>query len=445
MGKASESDLVLLLHRYDIKSRLLRNSFINSDINITTLVIEDEGFLPENVLSVYGYFLGWNDRKDLKKSPKYFNEIDIPELWKVVADRYKAEIYDYSRLKGTLTYNERDNTRLVNRAEWYDDNGNVRLIDCYNEYGELFSKICCDKNGKKVNRTYFRDNIEIIVENYITGHILLNYNGRRYVLKNKVALVKMCIEEMKLSTKKFVINSLHYPYNVIKDMDNGVQNILFWQESIKDEIPRKLKQVLQDSGNIKTYIQDKQAWDRLMQVEGKTEEIEKRGFVYNFLPLRKFKKKIYICTNSDRLVQVENLIKGLEEYTFIISARTSMSEKLTSLTVYPNVELYPKIDFDKEEELINDCSVYFDINSDSGISGIIERVFIHNMLIYGWKDTLHDERLISDRNVFESNQCGDLIAAVKRIKDDRTFLTMIEAQKDCAEIETADSFLCGIV
>ena len=51
-------DTVLLLDNYGEESDMLRQSFRNAGFTGPVIVIEDNGFLPEDVISVYQYFCG---------------------------------------------------------------------------------------------------------------------------------------------------------------------------------------------------------------------------------------------------------------------------------------------------------------------------------------------------------------------------------------------------
>ena len=57
------TDTILLLDHYGEDSEMLHQSFRSSGFMGPVIVIEDDGFFPEDVISVYQYFCG-----DLRKS-----------------------------------------------------------------------------------------------------------------------------------------------------------------------------------------------------------------------------------------------------------------------------------------------------------------------------------------------------------------------------------------
>ena len=57
-------DIVLLFDNYFQDSQNLHASFRQAGYECPAVVIEDDGFLPEDVISIYGFFLG-----DFREAP----------------------------------------------------------------------------------------------------------------------------------------------------------------------------------------------------------------------------------------------------------------------------------------------------------------------------------------------------------------------------------------
>ena len=68
------SKIVLLFDYFSMESRNLYESFTNVGIPFTAAVVEDDGFLPEGVNSVYGYFCT-QGAVAREEHPRYFNQI----------------------------------------------------------------------------------------------------------------------------------------------------------------------------------------------------------------------------------------------------------------------------------------------------------------------------------------------------------------------------------
>lgn len=59
MGQAVErNDMILLLDYYNTYSEELFHSFQRAGYDCPVVVIEDDGFLPDGVQSVFGFFMG---------------------------------------------------------------------------------------------------------------------------------------------------------------------------------------------------------------------------------------------------------------------------------------------------------------------------------------------------------------------------------------------------
>ena len=73
--------------------------------------------------------------------------------------------------------------------DWYDERGVVRSSDHYNRYGAIYGRTVFNAKGQKVNKTYFSaDGREIIVENFVTGDIILNEGNEMLTIKEVAEL-----------------------------------------------------------------------------------------------------------------------------------------------------------------------------------------------------------------------------------------------------------------
>ena len=104
MDERIKSDqIVLLLDNYSSDSQKLHQSFQLAGYGYPAAVIEDDGFLPENVMSVYGFFLGdFKTVKSLPGVPRYFNQITVPEYWEISGNNRSGSVHDKSRERGRI-------------------------------------------------------------------------------------------------------------------------------------------------------------------------------------------------------------------------------------------------------------------------------------------------------------------------------------------------------
>ena len=211
-------------------------------------------------------------------------------------------------------------------------------------------------------------------------------------------------------------NSLSTPLFVSERMPEGRQeDVLFWQENARDDIPGNMQMIL--SGRSKRtrsiYVQKKESYDRLIQLGTSKEVVKPLGFIYAFSRKNTYQNEALICTNSDRIEKCEELIKALPNMRFHIAAITEMSSKLMSLSQYENVMLYPGASAKTLSGLFDRCDYYLDINHGSEIASAVKQAFLHDQLILGFKETLHNKAYVADEHVFEGHAA--MIAFLNKI------------------------------
>ena len=151
------SAITLLFDFFSMESRNLYESFKNAGVSFTAAVIEDDGFLPDDVVSVYGYFCADGSLREEK--PRYFNQIDIPDYWRIEGSNSNARVMDKTKERARIFYTEPKNRRLVKTVDWLDDKGAVRISEHYNKQGQIFCRTLFNKRGEKVLRRLDRKSV----------------------------------------------------------------------------------------------------------------------------------------------------------------------------------------------------------------------------------------------------------------------------------------------
>ncbi len=434
------TDTVLLLDNYGEDSDMLRRSFRSAGFTGPVIVIEDNGFLPEDVISAYQYFSG-----DFGKSGKarYFNQINIPDYWETNASNSGGKVYDLHRERGRIFYVEPKHKRQVQVVDWMDEKGTVRSSDHYNRYGALYARTFFNKEGKRFCKAYFDgEGRETLLENFVTHDIILNRGGKVYVFKNKADLVLKLLDELGAMGSRIFFNSLSTPLFVSERMPEGrKEDVLFWQEGARNDIPGNMQMIL--SGRSKRantiYVQKKASYEKLVQLGASKEVVSPLGFVYEYSRKNAFQNKALICTNSDRIEKCEELIKALPKMHFYIAAITEMSSKLMSLSQYDNVTLYPAARTEMIDQLFDTCDYYLDINHEAEIISAVKQAFLHDQLILGFKQTLHNKSFIAARHVFDSYE--GLAAFLNQVMDQKERIReQIDLQKKEAMSEEAAAY-----
>ena len=440
------NDIVLLFDSYTTDSKDLHESFKRAGYDCPAVVIEEDGFLPDGVLSVYGYFLGAYEKgENIPGKPRYFNQIKVPEYWEISGTNSSGKVNDLSKERGRIFYAEPKHKRLVRVVDWLDERGIVRSSDHYNRFGALYARTIFNAKGQKVNKTYFSAaGQEIIMENYVTGDLILNDGKDVLFFRTKTDFVLYFLKKTGYDKKRLFFNSLSTPFFVSQRLDRTEkQDILFWQELVSDEIPGNMRIIL-DGRETRTgqiMVQKRKSYHRLLELGAQPEIVHKLGFVYPFQKENEGRPEALICTNSDNIEQCHKLVTSLPQIHFHIAALTEMSSKLMSMGTFDNVTLYPGVKLSILDELFMKCDFYFDVNHEAEIVSAVRKAFLHNHLIFAFKETLHNKDYVSDERIYASNDVNQMIADVKAVVAEPKILQeYLTLQHQAALAESVDAY-----
>lgn len=409
--------ITLLFDTFSEQSQNLYNSFRLADRKFQAVVIEDDGFLPEGILSVYGGLAGYDDIKRTEdKRPLYFNQIAVPKYWQIEGNNTSARVLNHEKEVARIFYADPKQKRLVRVVDWLDDQGVVRLSEHYNKYGEIYCHTIFNKKGQKVARKFFSpQGEEKVVENFVTNDFIVSWEGKEIVLHTKTELICFYLRCKGLEQSTIYYNSLSTPFFAAEELpENGYQDILFWNEPIGEEIPGNMQYILQQHAKRckQIYVQRQDAFDKLMTLGASEKMVKKLGYVYDFVRENNHKAKALICTNSDRIAHINDIVQQVPQMHFSIAAFTEMSSKLMSLGDCPNVSLYPNVKQNTLEQLFEDCDFYLDVNYENEIADAVHQAFLQNQLVVGFEETKHNALYTADTNLFSVNDYQDMIDAL---------------------------------
>lgn len=439
-------DIVLLFDNYFQESQNLHASFRQAGYECPAVVIEDDGFLPEDVISIYGFFLGdFREAPGIPGRPRYFNQIPVPEYWEISGTNRMGKVHDLYRERGRIFYAEPKHKRLVKVVDWYDEKHVVRSSDHYNRYGALYARTVFNAKGQKVNRSYFSaDGREVIVENYVTGDIILNEGERVYFFQNRTELAVHVMKRAGLIQKRLFFNSLSIPFFVSQRLHSEKKrDILFWQEPVQGEIPGNMQIILQGkaSRTAEVLVQKRESYDRLLKLGAPAELVHPLGFIYPFERENLYRPEALICTNSDQIEQCRKLVEALPEMHFHIAAITEMSSKLMRMDSYKNVSLYPGVKTRILDELFASCDYYLDINHEAEIVSAVYRAFQNNQLILAFQETLHNRDYTAAAHIFRAKDAQAMIRKIlETMQDAEAMDRHLHIQRAAAYAETKESY-----
>ena len=447
MGITIEADnIVLLMDNYGEDSKKLHTSFLQAGKNYPVFVIEDDGFLPEGVTSVFGYFLGDFDNLEIVPGkPRYFNQITVPEYWEISANNSNGKVHELNKERARIFYAEPKHKRLVKVVDWYDDRGVVRSSDHYNRFGALYARTIFNSKGQRINKSYFNAvGKEILMENYVTRDIILNDGDVVRIFKNKHEFATFALQKAGYAGYRVFFNTLSTSFFVSERLpENGKGDVLFWQEPIYEEIPGNMRLILNGTSTRtgKIMVQSEAAFQKLLALGAPVEQIKKLGFIYPFKKENLGRKEALICTNSDNIAELQTIVESLPEVHFSIAALTEMSSKLMGMDKYSNVSLYPGVKMKVLDELFERADYYLDINHESEIVSAVEKAFLHNQLIFAFRETLHNPRYVAEKHIFTKDRVNEFIIELKAVMGNSELLKEhLECQKEYAMLETKETY-----
>lgn len=424
--------MINLFETFNDVSQKLQHSLYLADYRHPTIVMDDNGFLPDDVISPYKFFANYKQFKD--DTPTFFNEVNIPPLWEIAGNQNIAEIIDNGKVRGRIFYREHFKNRIVNFVEWFDEKDRLRSVDHYTKEGVKFAQTVYDLEKTPILKTYVnREGKEVIYENFVTKDIVLDWKGQSHFFASKHDFIIFFLNQLDIDISKIIINSLATPFFVLYYSDFVKQAVLFWQENSESHVPGNMKLLL-DKKHCQTsvIIPDKQEYERIIShIEANyIDSIQSAGYLYNYQRNNKYTKRILNLTNSDDIPYIEELIKLHPEFEFHIGAITEMSSKLLNLEQYLNVVLYPTVTPKTVDRLFKKCDIYLDVNHGGEILNALERAMLNNQLILGYKETIHRPSFVANDNIISMQHYHDLSNILNIIvKNKEQFKERLKQQK----------------
>lgn len=407
--------MIQLFDLYNQESQDLHYSLTAAGLSDLTVVIEPDGFLPDGVVSPFTYYLGYDRGK-----PLYFNQVPVPDFWEIAGSNQFGTINDINQERAMIHFADGLQARLVKKVEWKTPAGRIFQVDHYNRFGACFAKTTFDGSGQAIITSYRNvDQKEVILENHVTGDILLTLEGQglRH-FSGRVAFIIDFLQGLNVNLDHLLFNSLstsfltsfHFP-------EKSGQDILVWQEPLHDGIPGNMQLILEnDQLRAKTIIiPDYATYERALQLTDAKfhHKFSHLGYHYHFKRDNFVRSDALIVTNSDQLEQIEKLVESLPKVTFRIAAVTEMSSKLLDMLRYPNVVLYQNASPQKIQDLYQLSDIYLDINYGNELLQAVRQAFEHNQLVLAFEETAHNRRYTAPNHIFAKEAVDEMIQTIE--------------------------------
>lgn len=409
--------MINLFERLDVASTDFLRSQLFADLKIPTVVIHDDGFLPKEVDSPVKFYCKFTK----KNTPLYFDQLKVPEFYRIVATAQSGEVYDLDQKKADIVFIAGDNSRLIKEVRWLNNKGQVSWIDHYNREGRIFAKTYLN-NGQEILRKYFDSNGDIVISHYIVaGDIFLNEGNITKHFADLIQFVRYYLKKRNYKLNHIFYNTLNEAMLISLGVDKEGSDTLFWHEKLGDALPGNMIYLNDNQTRTKhvvfeNYLDWLEWQDKLP--ESKNVDFRFLGMIYPHSRGNKLRPEAIIVTNSDQIEHLDEIVRSLPNINFHIAAVTEMSNKLLAFNKYNNVELYPNASPNRIRKLYQACDIYLDINHGNEILDSVRGAFEQNMLIVGFDNTLHNPNFVNSKSVFSVGQVDKMAERISEALED---------------------------
>ena len=250
---------------------------------------------------------------------------------------------DRTRERARIFFHGPTHRRQVKIVDWLDDAGQVRLSEHYNRYGAIFCHTVFNKKGQKALRKFFDvTGREMIVENFVTGDILVRWQDKDWIFRSKTDFIAFSSGAQAGGYSGLFQLAVISVFCITGACANGFRDALFWHEPVGDEIPGNMQIILHDQGTRakRVFVSRRESYDRLIALGAPSDKVKQLGYIYSFVRENKHRPHILVCTNSENVGHLTELASLMPQMHFHVAAITEMSSKLMSAGQYDNVSLY---------------------------------------------------------------------------------------------------------
>ncbi|MBZ6003528.1 accessory Sec system glycosylation chaperone GtfB [Leuconostoc gelidum subsp. aenigmaticum] len=409
--------MISLFEYMDEKTTDLVWSLTHSEIKSQLVVIHDNGWLNDDVISPFSFYTKSYAKTD--GHPLFFDEVPVNSFWGIRGNDQLAEVFDEDAIRANIFYH---GYREVEHVEWRDRDGKIQFIDYYNRYGSLYARTYYHRD-KPAQKSYFStDKREIINHNLITDHIMLSWKNKNYFFTSLTQFVLFFIRENFDASvfNRMIYNSLSTPLFVVNGLEDKIHAVLIWDEPLQEDVPGNMVEILNNHNSNTKHVFFQRRSD--MRKVYKNYHFERKniisylGKLYNFqtkVNQKNTKKTALIVTSSDAIWGLTTLVESLPQLNFKIMALTEMSSKLVSIGKYNNVELSPAASAQSVLEEIKHADYLLDINDGAEVLGAVKAAFLSHTLILSVSQFIHNTNYIAPENIFENHQQNMMISKIK--------------------------------
>lgn len=409
--------MISIFDNWSEKEKKLLETYKKEEYDNVSIILNDDGFLPDDVISPFRYYVQKNDGYHLNGAPLFSNFLKIPELWEIAMGFDKAEIWDEGIKKAEIEYTTPNEFHNVKNVKWLSPDGVVYKIDGYDQYGNLYYEEFFDNESKVDLRIFYtKDRRPVLIyQPQFDAYTLMKEGEVEKIWNSSEEFLEYFINYEFAQEDTIISNNISLAK--VLDKVNINKKIIIIQNELLDVEP------LSNIKNKEKFCLMFMSEAMLQKWKTKLEILSKR-FYYreNSFPNSNSGNEVFILTNSDQIEKLEVLVRELPKLHFHIAAKTAMSEKLMDMDKWSNVSLYQGISEAKRIELLNTCTYYLDINYYKQICDAVYEAYRHNLLIVGFDVTLHEPAYTLAECTFRVDGSEQMIRFLMKTFDDKEFL-----------------------
>lgn len=328
-------------------------------------------------------------------------KVAVPKYWEICMEKDCATIWDKDIQRGQIFYRHKE-LYTVDRVEWWNNQGRVISCDYYLENGWRYKQEIMDESEKSISVHYYdAQNTLLMIKNVERGLYTLFKDEITHIYTED-ELWQACLEFFDLENEVLVVGDLEIADYLDRQKVSAVYSS---KEPIQiQEIEEYLSRV-----------------DRLYVYHYSVfESLAPNDKIHHISPLYPSKMNVnhhraLIMTHTQEIEKIEEVIEKLPMVEFHIAALTNMGPRLLDLERCENVYLHPGISQAEYESLLNQCSLYLDINHSIEILNAVEESLEKGLLLFAFNETQHRRGFICPEHLASSQAAADLIDVIKKV------------------------------
>ena len=349
-----------------------------------------------------------------EENPLFALNVEVPEFWRIRMDDDQGTIMDYETKRGLIHYFEAG-LFMTKKVEWWDTAGKVFRKDYYNKSGWRYKQELYDEAEQVISIHYFSPENQLLMVEDVEKRSYTVFDEDKTYFYNEKQVWTICVEKLKQENERIVVGDVKFAE-------------FLQQESIiacyTDKMPLEEKAIQQWLALVnELYIYHYSVYHKIPRQEN----------IHHLSPLYKvrsdvFKHRALIVTHTQDVEKIEELVDALPELEFHIAAITKMGVRLMDLEVKENVRLYPGILQHPFKTLLDNCTIYLDINHYIEILDSVEEALESGLLLFAFQETCHREAYIHPEHLYGTEEVQQLIKKLTQVMNSQEEYTL-EMQK----------------